>query len=224
MARRVLWLTLALFLGLALVACLGPGVAAAPARRASQATPTPAPAQAPAATALPRPTPTPLPVAKIGDTVQGVGQYYSLPGMSLTLLSVQESPIAVAGPYYGSYYYTYTAWPGMKFVVLSYRFTNSWVRQQTTRSLLRGEVQTAPKGYYYGVWYPPANANVAGYQWRYATAAEISRLGANNAGLIPLLPEQAAVGRVVFEVPADARPTEVRLFGLPARISLQIQR
>jgi hypothetical protein len=138
--------------------------------------------------------------------------------MSLTALVVQESATAVAGPYNG-YYYTYTARPGMKFVILGYRFTNTGVRRQITPSLVRGEVQTAPKGYYYSVWYPPPGA--AGYQWRYATAEEIRRLGANNGGLIPLLPEQTAEGRVVFEVPADARPAEVQLWGVPARISLE---
>jgi len=93
----------------------------------------------------------PIPIARIGETVAEIESGYNL---SLTLLSCKESGVAVNG-LYGGAYYTFTAKPGMKFIIVIYRFQNNWIRQQKTPYIDAGEIAT-DRGYIYPTWSPPA--------------------------------------------------------------------
>jgi len=84
--------------------------------------PTQQPTSAPVPTRTSPPTATPttqMPIIRIGDTIPEFSA--ANPNLSLTLLSWKESDIAIDGPYVSGYY-AFTAKPGMKFVILTFRF------------------------------------------------------------------------------------------------------
>jgi len=163
------------------------------------------------------PEPQPTPIARIGDTIANCGYGQNL---SITLLWWKESDIVVRGPY-SSGYYTFTAKPGMKFVLLAYEFQNNWIREQETPYLCAGEIVTAPKGYCYELWSPPVGVLSDEYNPRKAAAEEIETLIGDSGGYENLLPEESVVGCVVFEIPEDTRPVEANLVRLPYTISLE---
>lgn len=73
----------------------------------------------------PTPTTTPRPVARAGDIIPEVGADTGNKSLSLAFISWKESNIAVVGPYRGDEFYTFTAKPGMKFIILIFEFRNS---------------------------------------------------------------------------------------------------
>lgn len=146
------------------------------------------------------------PIARIGDTIPEVGDG-GRHDLSLTLLSWKESDIAVDGPYAENDYYTFTAKPDMKFVILIYEFRNNYIRPQETPYLDAGEIATN-KGYIYPTWDPPVGIHSEEYKPRLSTDEEVKTLVGNSGGYEDLLPEQSITGRVVFEIPKDETPVE----------------
>lgn len=142
---------------------------------------------------------------KVGETIPEVADH-----LSMTLLWWTESNVAVNGPYSSGDYYTFTAKPNMKFVILAYRFQNNGVRPQETPYLDEGEIQT-DKGYFYPVWSPPHGANSTEYKPRRATTEEVNSLIGDSGGYEKLLPEESVVGAIVFEIPADQSPVEAKI-------------
>lgn len=147
-----------------------------------------------------------IPKVSMGSTIQEIRGKQNL---SLTLLSWEESPIAVDGPY-ASGYYTFTARPGMKFVILIYRFQNNDVREQRTPYINAGEIAT-DIGYIYSVWTPPLGIWSEEYNPREATGEEVNRLIGDSGAYEDLLPEESITGCVVFEIPADATSVEASI-------------
>ncbi len=157
-----------------------------------------------------------IPVARIGDTIPEVEGQHNL---SLTLLSWEESNIAVDGPY-STGYYTFTAKPGMKFIILIYRFQNNWIRPQETPYLNAGEIAT-DKGYIYTTWNPPGGIHAEEYKPRKATDGEVKTFIGDSGGYENLLPEESTVGCVVFEMPADENPIEASIVYVPPLIKFR---
>lgn len=151
----------------------------------------------------------PLPIVRIGDTIPEVGADISKHKLSLTLLSWKESDIAVDGPY-TSGYYTFTAKPGMKFIILIFEVRNNWIRPQETPDLDAGEIAT-DKGYIYPVWGPPLGVHSEEYKPRKATEEEIKALIGDSGSYEDLLPEESAKGCVVFEIREDETPIEASI-------------
>lgn len=161
----------------------------------------------------------PIPIAKIGNVIPDVGR--SQHDMSLTLLEWKESDVAVDGPYWSSGYYTFTAKPEMKFIILIYRFQNNWKRPQLTPYFSEGEIAT-DKGYFYKVWHSPSGTSSEEYKPREATAEEINTLTGNSGSREELMPgKKSAKGRVVFEIPKDETPIEASIKGISALIEYQ---
>ena len=156
------------------------------------------------------------PTIGVGDTMQEIKGTHEL---SLTLLSFQESNVAVDGPYVTGYY-TFTAKPHMKFIILAYRFDNNWIREQEAPYINEGEIVTS-KGYIYSSWYPVGGVHAEEYNPREATEEEIATLIGDSGGYEHLLPEQSIVGRIVFEIPKDATPIEASIRFVPSLIKLQ---
>lgn len=157
----------------------------------------------------------PIPIVKIGDA--GWSQH----DMSLTLLEWKESDVAVEGPYWGGGYYTFTAKPEMKFIILIYRFQNNSKRPQSTPYLSEGEIVT-DKGYIYKVWHSPSGASSKEYKPRNATTEEINTLTGGSGGYEELMPEKkSAKGRIAFEIPKDETPIEASIKGISALIEYQ---
>jgi hypothetical protein len=162
------------------------------------------------------PTATQRPSARIGDTIPEVGTGNQ--DLSMTLIGWTESGIAVDGPYVGDEFYTFTARPGMKFIILEFVFRNNWVREQETPYLDAGEVRT-DKGYFYSVWSPPLGVHSEEYGPRLSTQEEMENLGGSGA-FEDLLPEESVRGRVIFEIPQDEEPVEIELPQVPVSIVL----
>ncbi|HEC87499.1 MAG TPA: hypothetical protein ENI49_06535 [Thermoplasmatales archaeon] len=158
-----------------------------------------------------------IPIARIGDTIPNVGADIDKHNLSLTLLSWKESNIAVDGPYVGDEYYTFTAKPGMKFVILIYKFQNNWIRPQETPYLDAGEIATN-KGYIYPIWNPPLGIHSEEYKPRKATPEEIKTLIGDSGGYEDLLPEESVKGCVVFEIPEDQTTIEASIAYVPPLI------
>ncbi len=154
-----------------------------------------------------------IPIARIGDTIPEVEDKHNL---SLTLLSWDESNIAVDGPY-STGYYTFTAKPGMKLIILIYRFQNNWIRSQDTPYLNAGEIATN-KGYIYAIWNPPGGTHAGEYKPRKATDDEVKNLVGDSGGYEDLLPEESTIGCVVFEIPKDETPIEASIVHVPPLI------
>lgn len=150
----------------------------------------------------------PIPIARTGDTIPEVG--WSQHDMSLTLLEWKESNVAVEGPYSGGAYYTFTAKPEMKFIILIYRFQNNWKRLQSTPYLSKGEIVT-DNGYIYKLWHSPLGVSSKEYKPRKATTEEINTLMGGSGGYEELLPKKSVKGRVAFEIPKDQTPIEASI-------------
>jgi len=181
--------------------------------------PTQQPTSAPVPTRTSPPTATPtiqMPIMRIGDTIPEFST--ANPSLSLTLLSWKESDIAIEGPYISGYY-AFTAKPGRKFIILTFRFQNNWTRPQNTPYLNAGEVAT-DKGYFYPMWHSPVGIHSEEYDPREATDYEIETLVGDSGAFEELWPEESIVGRVVFEIPEDETPIEASISGVPYPIKL----
>jgi hypothetical protein len=151
-----------------------------------------------------------IPTIGMGDTLPEVE---GTDNISLTFLRWIESDIAVDGPYFENEYYTFTAKPGMKFVILIYEFQNNGIRPQETPYISAGEIATE-EGYIYPAWNPPLGVHSEEYQPREATDNEIETLIGDSGGYVDLLPGapgESVVGCVVFEIPEGATPVEADL-------------
>jgi hypothetical protein len=116
----------------------------------------------------------------------------------------------VEGPFIGETYYTCTAKPGMKFVIIFFEFKNNGVREQETPYINEGEISTS-KGYFYSIWSAGFAHDNKEYNRRESTNEEIEKLTGNSGGFSKLLPEQSVKGCVVFEIPENLIPTEAKL-------------
>jgi len=163
----------------------------------------------------------PIPLATIGQTIPEVGR--SRQNMSLTLLAWKESDIAVDGPYHSGQCYTFTARPGMKFIILLYQIQNNSKRPQEPPYLLEGEVAT-DKGYIYKMWQPPSGIHSEEYKPRKSTQGEIESLLGDCTCCRELLPGGREVDKdaAVFEIPKDETPIEVYIEEVPALIQLTL--
>jgi hypothetical protein len=163
------------------------------------------------------PTPTPVGSYRIGD-VATITPYVDT-RFSLTFLWWKESPIAVDGPYSENDYYTFTARPNTKFVILAFRFRNDWKSPLETPSL-SGTVIT-DKGYEFPEWSPPLGVHSEEYGPRLSTQEELQALPGNAAAYEELFPEQeSGQGVLVFEVPVDRSPISVQLSYLDRPVML----
>jgi len=154
-----------------------------------------------------------VPVCSMGETIPDVEEY-----ISFTPLWWKESKIAVDGPY-SSGFYTFTAKPGMKFVILAYSFKNNGIRPETTPHLSAGEIVTS-KGYIYPLWNPPLGIHSKEYSPRESTASEILNLIGSSGGYEKLLPKGTVKGCAVFEIPYTEKPLEIDLSKVFPIISL----
>lgn len=143
----------------------------------------------------------------IGDTVEEVK---GTDNLSITFLLWVEDKTAVDGPYSGDTYYTFTAKPGMKFVIVIYELKNNGVRKQSKPYIDTGEVET-DKGYFYFVWSPPVGTSSEEYNPRESTEEEVANLEGDANCPFTLLPEESDKSCVVFEIPQDETPVEVDL-------------
>jgi hypothetical protein len=157
-----------------------------------------------------------IPIARIGDTIPEVGERRSKHNLSLTLLYWKESDIAVEGPYTDGYY-TFTAKSGMKFIILTFKFQNNWIRVQETPYISAGEIGT-DKGYIYTTWDSPVGVSSEEYKPRKSTDSEIKNLIGTSGGYEKLLPEGSIVGSVVFEIPENETPIEASIVYVPSLI------
>ena len=162
----------------------------------------------------------PIPIVRIGDTIPEVGKGIDKHNLSLTLLSWIESGIAVDGPYSGSEYYTFTAKPSMKFVILIFKFQNNWIRVQETPYLNTGEI-TTNKGYIYTIWDSPFGIHSGEYKLGKSTDEEVKTLIGDSGGYEDLLPEESTIGCVVFEIPEDEIPIEASIVHIPSLIKYE---
>ena len=150
--------------------------------------------------------------AYVGDTIPEVG--ISHRNLSMTILSWEESDIAVYGPYVGNEYYTFTAKEGRTFIILIFEFQNNWIKPQNTPYLNKGEIGT-DKGYFYPIWSPPQGTFSVEYEPRLSTDDEIKTLIGDSAGYEELLPEETILGQIVFEIPENETPTEASIDWVP---------
>jgi hypothetical protein len=160
---------------------------------------------------------TPKPIARIGEIIPEVGA--GTKNLSMRLIALKESSIAVDGPYLGGKFYTFTAKPGMKFVILIFEFQNNWVREQYTPYLSEGEVRT-DKGYFYPIWSPPGGIHAKEYKPRPSTEEEIRNL-IGSRGYEKLLPEESIKGCIIFEIPKEQKAIEAHIKGIPLLIRFQ---
>jgi hypothetical protein len=175
------------------------------------------PTTQPTPTKTPVPTATPRPIARIGDTIPEVGADNR--NLSMTLIAWMESDIAVDGPYQGEFY-TFTARPGMKFVILIFELRNNWVREQYTPYLSAGELLT-DKGYFYRVRSPPLGIHSEEYKPRPSTEETVQDLVGNSGGFEKLLPEESVRGCIVFEIPEEQKPVEAKIGEVPLTVRFQ---
>jgi len=146
-----------------------------------------------------------VPTAKVGDVIPARGKH----DLSLTLLWVKESEMGVMQQSENEYY-TLTAKPDMKFVILAYKFTNNWIREQETPCLSIGEIATDK-----GLIYRNVSGGVASlkdYSPRKSTKEEIGEFIGDSGGYEHLLPGESTTGRILFEIPKGATPTEAGIY------------
>ncbi|MBI4332446.1 MAG: hypothetical protein HY673_14330 [Chloroflexi bacterium] len=166
-------------------------------------------------------TPAPGPSAaylKKGETLGAVAARSGRPGLRFTFLWWSVTDRAVAFSQGANY--TYVARPGMKFIIVNYRFTNVSGAEEDTPDVNAGKIVTQPRGFSYQLWLPPPAAEAQSYRVQPAFPREVVELGASSGGGVRLKPEQSADGRAAFEIPAEMVPTEVSLGGIPAPILL----
>ncbi len=187
----------------------------------TQAPATPAAVESPSAappTSLPTPqvTVAPVPVLSPGRNLGELPDHQNL----AFLFKYWNSGDRAVAPLQGTYY-TYVAPPGMKFVIIFYRFSNNSKVEQETPDITTGEILTQPKGYVYKLWQPPTGTDRDSFRPSQSFPIEVAQLGFSNAGHVRLLPEQSVEGRAVFEIPIEMTPLDVSLNGIPAKIVLQ---
>lgn len=150
--------------------------------------------------------------AYVGDTIPEVG--ISHRNLSMTILSWEESDIAVYGPYVGNEYYTFTAKEGRTFIILIFEFQNDWIKPQNTPYLTEGDI-TTDKGNIYPLWKPPSGTLSQEYDPRMTTEEELNTLLGDSGGYEELFPKESTVGRIVFEILEGETPIEASIKWVP---------
>lgn len=163
------------------------------------------------------PTDTPAPLLHIGDAVEIVPYPYDQGETLVTFLGWEESEIAVKGPYIEGLHYTFTAKPGMKFIVISFEYTNIGIRPQHPECLHNGEV-TTNIGHIYSAWEPPLGVHSEEYNPRIATEQELETVGTPESCFEELMQEETRLDRIAFEIPEVNEPITANIFGLPYNI------
>jgi hypothetical protein len=148
----------------------------------------------------------------VGDTIPEVG--ISHHNLSMTIISWEESDIAVYGPYVGNEYYTFTAKEGRTFIILIFEFQNNWIKPQNAPYLTEGDI-TTDKRNIYPLWKPPSGTLSQEYDPRRATEEEVNTLLGDSGGYEELFPEESTVGRIVFEILEGETPIEASIKWVP---------
>ncbi len=169
----------------------------------------------PSATVTPS---SPLPPVSRGQTVAEMPETGTT-HVSFTFLHWRSSDRAVVAAQ-GSHV-TYFARPGMKFIVLSYRFKNNGATEQVTPDIDAGRIVTRPKGNAHMLWEVPKGTELKDYRPAETMIADVSVLGDGNGAGVRLVADQEVDGRVVFEIPVDAVPFDAVLALVPARLVLE---
>ena len=154
-----------------------------------------------------------IPIARIGDTIPNVGVDIDKHNLSLIPLSWKKSNIAVKGPYFEGEYYTFTAKPGRKFVILIYKFQNNWIRPQETPTPSADKICeiVTDRGYIYPIWNLFGIEEYKAYKSRIATNEEVDILVGDFGDCKNLLPEESVKGCAVFEIPEDQTAIEASI-------------
>jgi len=153
-----------------------------------------------------------IPMVSLGGTVpRANGDVSWMP------VRIKESKIAVEGPFIEGYY-TFTARRGWKFVVLEYECQNVGTRPEEAFYPYYGEIATG--GYTYSAWRSPAGIFSEGYSCRKSTPQEVKELIGDRAEKHELLPGEIARSCVVFEIPENEEPLEIKLHDVFPIISL----
>ena len=147
-----------------------------------------------------------LPIIAIGETVQNVKD-----SISWTPLWWKESSVAVYEASEGEYY-AVAAKQNMKFIILAFEFRNNGRSPEETPYLSYGRIATS-KWHIFPIWQGSGKR-------RRATEKEVSELIGSSGGYEELLPGKTTVGCVVFEIPKDEEPIEIKISGVPSIISL----
>ncbi|MFP3908575.1 MAG: hypothetical protein ACLFVX_01825 [Archaeoglobaceae archaeon] len=138
--------------------------------------------------------------------VDNISEIAGTSEVSLTPIGWRQSDI-VAYHYEGSNY-TFTAKPGMKFVILAYRLHNNWKEEQRIPFLDAGELAT-DEGKVYDIWKPS--------QEYISRKTEEKALDSGTYEI--LLPGETINGQVVFEVSENEMLVYVSISNIPAYIT-----
>jgi len=153
-----------------------------------------------------------IPTVSLGGTVpRAKGNISWMP------IQIKESKIAVEGPFIKGYY-TFSAKCGWKFIILEYEIQNIGTRPEEAFYPEYGEIATG--SYIYPAWEPPAGLLSKGYVIRESTPQEVKELIGDRAEKRELLPGETARSCVVFEIPENEEPMEIKLNGIFPIISL----
>ncbi|RLI75896.1 hypothetical protein DRO97_02165 [Archaeoglobales archaeon] len=159
---------------------------------------------------------------------------------SLTLVSWRETKIyatpAIPSSHCKGYYnpscYRVGEWeylfqgaePGMKFVIITYKVKNNWIRKQSPPPIDSfGEIAT-DKGYVYEQWTPDIE-DVKRWFFANATWNEVKTIinwpPISTTYIHSIPPNTEAFGSIVFEVPEDETPIEAKISSLSYIIKFQ---
>ena len=140
-----------------------------------------------------------IPTVGIGDTIPKTGQIHGMRDLSLTPISWTESNINVVLMSSPGDYYTYSARPGKKFIILFFIIKNNWIRPQRSYVGSHNAEVATDKGYIY------PGFRIVGRQRRRSTENEIEALA---CPFKELLPGESSRDCFVFEIPEVERPVE----------------
>lgn len=130
------------------------------------------------------------------------------PGLKIRFLWWMESSKVVEGPYISGDYYTFSAKPGRKFVIVGFKFINSANHPIETPYFTEGTIYTEDNRHY-PLWDSPAGALSEEYHPVKSTPREVRRLIGNSGGYEKLLPGETQRGRLAWEVVDSDIPARV---------------
>jgi len=153
-----------------------------------------------------------VPVYEFGEIIgpgYDFGETIEKHNISMKLLWGRSSETVVYRPWLDEYF-TYTAKPGKKFVIVAFEFKNEGIREEGTPHITSGEILT-DEGYIYSDWsMPDLPSEKEAYKERKATKEEINKR-LTGVGWTHLMQGETTKGRIVFEIPEDAEPVEAKL-------------
>ena len=154
-----------------------------------------------------------IPIVSIGATLPDVKN-----DISLTLLWWKESNIALER-WGENEIYTISSKPGMKFVILAYEFQNNGRRPKETPYFDKGEIATS-QGYIYPLTSLGYRDYLEEHSPRKPTSRELSEFIGDSGGYKKLQHGKKVMGRVLFEIPSNEKPSEIKIYNLFPIISL----